>query len=174
MWEPSAKLFSATISLGRLPPEMIECTALNTTFSTGTFTTLDDPLGLYGTQALGVSSNYIVGCYYDSQGAHGFYYDGSTYTTLDDPNGFGSTYAFGVSGNTVVGQYQDGSGWHGFVATVPEPSTLTVLAFSAVGFLVYGLWRRLRKRHIAVTASEESPAILSFPCRSFEAKRRAA
>jgi hypothetical protein len=152
------------------------------------FTTLDDPLsvGSFGTIATGMSGGNIAGIYYSSLGegytaAHGFLYNGSTYTTLDDPWGVsGTTYVEGISGNTIVGWCSNSNdNTDGFVATaIPEPSTLTLLAAGAIGLVGYGLRRRRQRRLSAATpettASDESPAILSFHCRTFEAKRRAA
>jgi hypothetical protein len=148
---------------------------------TENFTTLDDPLaeGRNGTYATGISGNNIIGFYYNSSGIHGFLYDGSTWTTIDEPNAVGETFVEGISGNTLVGWYSDSSDHSdGFIATiVPEPSTVTLLCVGAIAFVGYGL-RRRRQRRLSVavedaTAAAKSPAILSFPCRSFEAKRRA-
>ncbi|MGA2501066.1 MAG: PEP-CTERM sorting domain-containing protein, partial [Tepidisphaeraceae bacterium] len=81
------------------------------------YTTLDDPLGVGRTYALGISSNNIVGFYFDASGkAHGFLYNGSTYTTIDDPLGVDTTQPNGISGNNIVGMYVDASNRnHGFL-----------------------------------------------------------
>src|SRR3954454_5089981 len=51
-----------------------------------TYTTLDDPLGTNGTQALGIDGNKIVGLYITPNTTiHGYLYNGATYTTLDHP-----------------------------------------------------------------------------------------
>src|SRR5438876_796008 len=71
-----------------------------------TFTTLNDPLGVNGTYAYGISGSVIVGGYYDSGfHIHGFSYDGATYTTIDDPLATRSNTARGIGGTTVVGVF---------------------------------------------------------------------
>jgi len=113
---------------------------------TSTYTTLDDPLGVDGTYALGISGNNIVGYYVDgSSYLHGFLYNGTTYTTLDDPfasefnnpsyGANGGTFASGISGNNIVGYYEDDSGEdHGFVTTFyPQPTPLLDDPLSGVG-----------------------------------------
>ena len=55
-------------------------------YNGSTYTTLNDPLGVYGTFVDGIDGNNIVGSYTDSTGNNnGFLYNGSTYTTLNDP-----------------------------------------------------------------------------------------
>jgi hypothetical protein len=90
------------------------------------FTTLDDPFGVKGTFAEGVSGNDVVGYYVDSASiAHGFLYNGSTYTTLNDPLGSRGTYAYGISDNNVVGFYYDSLGMpHGFLYDGSSYSTI--------------------------------------------------
>jgi hypothetical protein len=61
-----------------------------------TYTTLDDPLGLRGTNAYGIWSakGQIVGSYSDSIGfQHGFLLSGGVYTTVDAPLATTSTAA---------------------------------------------------------------------------------
>ena len=80
-----------------------------------TYTTLNDPLGVGGTDAYGISGNNIVGTYYYSGDMmSGFLYNGSTWTTLDDPLGV-QTIASGIDGNNIVGFYIDSSTHHGFL-----------------------------------------------------------
>ena len=51
-----------------------------------TYTTLDDPLGINNTLALGIDgSGLIVGQYIDNNGEHGFVDSSGIYTTLNDP-----------------------------------------------------------------------------------------
>jgi hypothetical protein len=71
-----------------------------------TWTTLDYP-GARWTEARGISSSNVVGCYGDGWGnSHGFLYNGTSWTTLDYPGAQG-TSAFGISGSNIVGAYQD-------------------------------------------------------------------
>ncbi len=189
-------LFQGTYALGisgnNIVGEYVDSSDLYHGFlynkSTGSFTTLDDPLaiGSWGTGAFGMSGNIIAGTYYVSLGGdesvvHGFLYDGSTYTTIDDPNALYGTYIQGISGNTVVGWYVDGSGDHGFVATMPEPSTLTLLGTALLGLGVVYLRRRRERNSLSViedstlsSDDETGPAILSLPSRWTETMRRAA
>jgi hypothetical protein len=67
------------------------------------WTALDDPLAMGGTVASGISGANIVGGYSDSNGIHGFLYNGSNYTTLDDPLAVNGTRALGISGTNIVG-----------------------------------------------------------------------
>jgi hypothetical protein len=124
-------------------------------YNGSTFTPIDDPLGVNGTEAQGISGNNIVGYYLDALNQyHGFLYNGSTYTTIDDPfAGYGNAantaeYAdgsrlFGISGDTIVGNYFDAStNLHGFIVTIPEPSSILLLALGAGGLWVVGRHRR--------------------------------
>jgi len=95
-----------------------------------TYTTLDDPDGVYGTtEAQGIFGKNIVGYYQDaSSNYHGFLYNGSTktYTTIDVP-GAKETEAWGISGRNIVGTYEDSSnGWHGFLYNRKTYTTLDV------------------------------------------------
>jgi hypothetical protein len=69
--------------------------------------------------------------------------DGS-FTTLDVP-GSTLTYAFGINdAGQIVGFYFDASGGHGILATsVPEPSTLLLLALGTLGCIS---WAGRRQR----------------------------
>jgi hypothetical protein len=72
-------------------------------YNGGTFTTIDDPLAVRGTELEGISGNNIIGVWFDAfNQVHGFLYNGSTYTELDFP-GATSTFVTGVSGSNVVG-----------------------------------------------------------------------
>lgn len=116
------------------------------------FTSFDGPPGSGSAWASGISGNHIVGGYFANVFAsqtYGFLYDGSVYRTIDDPlelkgpgaAGTCGTTVNGIDGNIIVGSYIDSNGGHGFVATVPEPSTVVLLAMGAVTIL--GLaWRR--------------------------------
>ena len=102
--------------------------------SSQTFSTLSDPSGSNGTQAIGVSSaGTVVGGYVGSSGGFGFSYNGSAFTTLNDPNtGTGALQldvAEGVDGSNVVGQFLNAAGvFYGFLyngssyTTIDDPS----------------------------------------------------
>jgi probable HAF family extracellular repeat protein len=110
--------------------------------------TLDDPLAVGTTAATGINNaGDIVGYFVDGQGnIHGFLYVNGTYTTIDDPNAIGIPFApavtqvYGINDSgDLVGNYVDVSGvFRGFVATltVPEPSTLALLAMSLAGTML--------------------------------------
>src|ERR1035438_6325179 len=119
-----------------------------------TFTTIDNPLGVKGTQLHGISGSNIVGNYYDaSNGSHGFLYNGSTYTTIHPPSASLGTGMGGVSGDKIVGSYRDASNIaHGFVysistsayTTFDHPLTIDLTAGTGicgtniVGYFGYG------------------------------------
>jgi len=131
----------------------------NTT--TSLFTLLPDPNnaviakdGLVLTQFLGINDrNEAVGYYQTDNGSqHGFLFDvaSQTYTFLDDPlaapiNGVEVTQITGINDkNEIVGFYVDANGvQHGFLATVPEPTGLT-LAGLAAACLTLRAWRGRR------------------------------
>ena len=78
-----------------------------------TYTTLNDPLGTKGTDALGINNKgQIVGVYYDSSDIpHGFLYSHGHYKTLNDPLGTEGTEAFGINNKgQIVGDYFDANG----------------------------------------------------------------
>ena len=95
------------------------------------YTTLDVP-GAIATYDYGIDGGNIVGYYSDSRAIHGFSYDGTTYTTLDVP-GATDTFLIGIDGSNIVGYYYEDGNVHGFLATIPEPTTLSLLA---VGLLM--------------------------------------
>jgi hypothetical protein len=72
----------------------------------GVWTTLDAP-GATNTSARGIDGGNIVGNYKDSNGVHGFLYDGAGWTTLDHPSA-ANTYISDIDGSNVVGWYDDG------------------------------------------------------------------
>jgi probable HAF family extracellular repeat protein len=98
---------------------------------TYTYTTLDDPLGINGTNgtyAFGINDRGVVaGYYYDSSGdAHGFRYSGGSYITLDYPPGTSNqTFPEGINAKgQIVGWYNDGSSDHGFLYSGGSYTTL--------------------------------------------------
>jgi hypothetical protein len=112
-------------------------------YNGSTYQTLDAPLSAGSTYAYGIDGNNIVGSYTFLGVNHGFLYDGSTYITIDDPLGVG-TYIHDIDGNNIVGTYIDSAQvGHGFIATIPEPSTLTLLGFWIIALCGYSLRRRL-------------------------------
>ncbi|TMJ81714.1 MAG: hypothetical protein E6G76_24775 [Alphaproteobacteria bacterium] len=68
-------------------------------YSGGTYTTLDDPLGVRGTYATGINNfGQIVGYFIDVNGGiHGFIDAGGIYTTIDNPSAVGGTYVYGIN-----------------------------------------------------------------------------
>jgi hypothetical protein len=82
----------------------------------GNYTTLDDPLTIKGTQAVGISGGNVVGVYMSSPNIfQGFLYNGSSYTSVIHPLGTKGTFPKGISGNTIVGSFIDSSSTtHGF------------------------------------------------------------
>src|SRR5262249_37446175 len=91
-----------------------------------TYTTLDDPLGINNTLALGVDgSGLIVGEYRDNNGEHGFVDSGGTYTTLNDPSATSGTGASGINATgQIVGSFADNKGTHGFLESGGSYTTL--------------------------------------------------
>src|SRR5262249_35975993 len=93
--------------------------------SSGTYTTLDDPLASQnpggGTIASGINgTGEIVGSYATGGGmivltAHGFLLSGGTYTTIEDPLATNGGIAFGINASgQIVGFYSNATG-HGFL-----------------------------------------------------------
>ena len=74
-----------------------------------TYTTLDDPLGINSTLALGIDgSGLIVGQYIDNNGEHGFVDSSGIYTTLNDPLATSGTGASGINATgQIVGSFAD-------------------------------------------------------------------
>ena len=100
-------------------------------YSNGNWTLLDYP-GARSTVAYGVSNGKAVGSYLDGTGQHGFLYDG-TWTTLDYPGTSAGTVAYGICGNYIVGgiwlpSSHGGETMRAFLLTVPEPTTMILLA----------------------------------------------
>jgi probable HAF family extracellular repeat protein len=84
----------------------------------GSFTQLDDPLGVGGSSANQINDNgLIVGSYADASGVgHGFVYDHGTFTTLDFPGAIGTVLTGVNNSGAIVGGYTDALGVnHGFL-----------------------------------------------------------
>jgi probable HAF family extracellular repeat protein len=98
------------------------------------FQTIDDPLGVNGTEAVEINARgQIVGFYTDANNVtHGFLLSGGQYTTLDDPNAgagaFQGTVAEGINARgQIVGVYTDASNVnHGFLLSGGQYTTLDV------------------------------------------------
>jgi hypothetical protein len=92
------------------------------------------------------------------------------YVSLISGNGIVGSFSqpvsdIAITGNTVVGAN---------VTPTPEPSTLVLLAASAIGLLGYN-WRRRKQKESTLSGQyeKEGPAVLSLPSR-WTAARRAA
>ena len=110
----------ASTTWARSSGNTLTTTATTASFnSSGTYTTLNDPLGTKGTQAYGINdAGQIVGDYIDSNGTeHGFLYSGGTYTTIDRPRATNGTEALGINdAGQIAGYYVDSSSAvHGFL-----------------------------------------------------------
>lgn len=117
-------------------------------YSEGVYNSLTAPNAVsipdLGTYANGVSMKNVVGLFQDNSTGHGFHYNGTTWTTLDAPGASG-TEAKDIDGHTVVGYYYGAfSRVHGFVVSVPEPTSLLLLA----GGIAPLYLRRVRNRPI--------------------------
>lgn len=78
-----------------------------TTWATSTFALHHVPSGVNLINPLGISGNKIVGLYYDSEGSHGFLFDGQSWVTLDQLH----FYNLAISGNYILG-YSGVNGEH--------------------------------------------------------------
>ena len=95
------------------------------------FTAIDYP-GASETIIYGISGNNIVGTHIGSGGTKGFLYDGTNWTNLKYPDS-SATKVMGIDGDNLVGYYADDSfDIHGFIYNIPEPCTLSFLAFGAI------------------------------------------
>ena len=110
----------------------------------GTFTTIDDPNGIGGTEVQGINDlGQIVGYYYGADGlSHGFVDNGGIFTTIDNPLGVNGTFVTGINNSDqVVGYYTGADGFnHAFEtsfnassATENTPLVLTKLHVSDPG-----------------------------------------
>jgi probable HAF family extracellular repeat protein len=111
-------------------------------YSGGSYTAIDDPLGVGGTIATGINNNGQIVGYYASYpnlaGEHGFVDSGGSFTTLPDPSPGNGAFAQGINDNgQIVGYYGDSTGAHGFVysdgiyTTINDPSGFGILTLRA-------------------------------------------
>ncbi|MFA5878416.1 MAG: hypothetical protein WC845_03560 [Candidatus Staskawiczbacteria bacterium] len=112
---------------------------------------------LHSTTPWSIEGDNIVGGYVDADNImHGFIYNitgsaqaiagppnasaAATWVTIDAPNA-SATVVYGISGNTLVGTFQPRtfgfnvaavSSEQGFIYTIPEPTTICILAFGGI------------------------------------------
>lgn len=88
-------------------------------YSAGAYTTVDHPLGTFGTVAQGINdAGTIAGIYFDEFNRdHGFVKTSTGFITVDYPGATLSGIAGINNAGQVVGYYQDATGFHGFLAT---------------------------------------------------------
>jgi len=102
----------------------------------GTFTTVDDPLATFGTEASDINgSGQIAGSYdftdpnHVFEGAHGFLLSGGTFTPIDFPADVTSTTPQGINDSgDVVGLYRMNSPGNGFLYAGGAYTTVNVPA----------------------------------------------
>jgi hypothetical protein len=87
---------------------------------TGTLATIDEPnegsfSSGYGTRALGISGNNIIGSYVGDSQFNGFLYDGTTWTSLNPPGNHGTSGNGFLGNNNIVGTLYTNSLYHGFI-----------------------------------------------------------
>jgi probable HAF family extracellular repeat protein len=89
-----------------------------TSYVSYAFTTLDDPNGIFGTEAYGINdAGQIVGTYYGfNASSHGFVLSNGVYTTVDVP-GFSGTEVTAINNTgAIVGQcWHTGGSAYGFI-----------------------------------------------------------
>jgi probable HAF family extracellular repeat protein len=97
--------------------------------NSGTYFTLNDPLGTKGTVLTGIdNAGAAVGYYFDSSGAaHGFIFD-LAFATLNGPAGATRTKALGINdAGQIIGDYIDSSGGeHSFLYSVSSGNYTTL------------------------------------------------
>jgi probable HAF family extracellular repeat protein len=92
-------------------------------FADGAFSTIDDPLGTKGSQALDINAaGQIVGFYTTDDGiTHGFRRSaGGAYTTIDNPAGVETELRSINDAGQIVGLYGNATGAHGFLTSNGE------------------------------------------------------
>src|SRR5262245_17236474 len=104
--------------------------------SSFTYSTIDDPFGVFN-QAWRINdAGQIVGSYVNASGTHGYLYSGGTYTRVDDPFATSGTNALGINDlGQIVGSYFNASGSHGFLYSggtytrVDDPFGISTVAY---------------------------------------------
>jgi hypothetical protein len=114
----------------------------------GEITTFD-PAGSKGTLVRALNdSGEAAGDFNDGSANLGFIRDAGGSITLIDPLGSNSVTVNALNnGGAVAGDFFQGGMFHGFVATasVPEPTTLTLLSIGIAGMAGYA-WRRKKQQ----------------------------
>jgi hypothetical protein len=116
------------------------------TYDGSSFTTLRGTPFASVTVPFAIHGDTVVGYTSASGGLQGFIENAGNYTLFRDPNdggGIHGTLAYDFQVNTIVGGYYDAAGVpHGFIATVPEPSTATLMLIAAGALIISRLKRR--------------------------------
>jgi hypothetical protein len=112
-------------------------------FNGSSYTTLNNPLGIYGTDLTGIDGNNIIGFYNDGvHSMNGFIFNGTSFASLNHPQAvgqYGETIPLGINGRVIVGFYVDPyRNENGFLfdgtnyTTINNPSAIGVTTLTGI------------------------------------------